>query len=98
MQVPGVAVVEAVQGHEGFGIGFISTSTAAFETLGGRLALGFVGTTADLPAATAELGEANRFLPLGHIAQELIGSPPPVGLERTLRVLLWDFSCDEFEA
>src|SRR5215213_4994517 len=72
MQVPSVAVVEAVESHDSFGVGFVPTPAAAFEALRGGFALGLRGAAADLPTMTAELGIANRFLPLGHIAQELI--------------------------
>ena len=42
VQVPGVAAVEAIQGHEGVGVGFAPASARAFETLGRGLALGLL--------------------------------------------------------
>lgn len=82
MQVPSVTTVEAIEGHEGFGVGFVPASAAAFETLGGGFALGFCRAAADLPAATAELGIANRLFSLSHISQEPISRLPLAAAER----------------
>src|SRR5438874_2131144 len=73
MRVQAVAVVEAIQCHQGFGVGFVPASATAFETLGGSFALGLRRAAANLPATAAELRIANRFAPLGHVTQESIG-------------------------
>src|SRR6266404_5684963 len=70
--LPRVAVVEAIESHEGFGAGPVPAAASSFEPLSGRFALSFRRSAADLPAATAELRIANHGLPLLNIGQEAV--------------------------
>ena len=76
-----LAAVEAIQGHQGFGVGLVPASAAAFVALSEGFALGFGGATADLPAAAAEERVANRLASLGHITQEPISRFPLAAAE-----------------
>src|SRR5215213_7503103 len=70
--LPRVAIMEAIESHERFGIGPVPATASSFEALSGRFALSLRRSAADLPAATAELRIANHGLPLLNVGQEAV--------------------------
>jgi len=63
IKAPGVAVVEAIEGHQGFCVSFVPLSAAAFQMLGRGSALRLGRPAADLPSATAKQRVTDRFAP-----------------------------------
>lgn len=68
-----VAVAEVGESGDGLGVVEIPAGTGTFQARGARLAAGFGGAAADLPAVGQELRVVDHLAAFGDVAQQLFG-------------------------